>query len=104
MINMAGYSLKLIIVVALINLCFTSYGFGRDVSFSVNEEDNSEFSYLRNDVNSHIIDSSGLVGTHTSIDLDFNGNPYISYCDHSNGNLKLAKWDGSAWNTESMAN
>ena len=36
------------------------------------------------------IDSTGAVGAHTSIAININGNPIISYLDFSNANLKIA--------------
>ena len=43
------------------------------------------------------VDASESVGAATSIALDSYGNPHISYYDLKYGNLKYAKWTGSAW-------
>src|ERR1035437_8137053 len=43
------------------------------------------------------VDSSGDVGAYTSIKLDSNNRPYISYYDAANKTLKLAKWNWTAW-------
>jgi hypothetical protein len=37
------------------------------------------------------------VGRYTSIDLDSNEYPHISYTDLDNGCLKYARWNGSSW-------
>ena len=43
------------------------------------------------------VDASESVGAGTSIALDSYGNPHISYYDLKYGNLKYARWTGSAW-------
>lgn len=47
-----------------------------------------------------VVDSTGDVGRYTSITLDNDNNPCISYYDDTNGNLKFARWDGSEWIAE----
>jgi PKD repeat protein len=47
-----------------------------------------------------IVDSEDDVGICSTLDLDANGNPHISYCDWTSKNLKFAKWTGSTWNVE----
>ncbi|MHC4752651.1 MAG: hypothetical protein ACYTFW_22615, partial [Planctomycetota bacterium] len=42
------------------------------------------------------------VGRYTSIDLDSNEHPHISYTDLDNGCLKYARWNGSSWEVENV--
>ena len=48
------------------------------------------------------IDSNGFVGKETSIALDANDNPHISYVDSSNLALKYAAFNGSTWDIETI--
>ena len=48
------------------------------------------------------VDSDGKVGWGTSIALDTNGYPHISYFDPINDDLKYAKWTGSEWSLETV--
>jgi hypothetical protein len=54
------------------------------------------------------VDNSGDIcvfeyfGDTTSIALDSNNYPHISYCDFENYNLKYAFWDGNKWSTETV--
>ncbi|MBA3065311.1 carboxypeptidase regulatory-like domain-containing protein [bacterium] len=48
------------------------------------------------------VDSIGDVGYYTSIDLDSNGYPHISYFDDTNDDLKYAKYNGTSWDIETV--
>jgi hypothetical protein len=47
--------------------------------------------------NIETVDPTGRAGEGTSIALDSNNYPHISYYDDTNDNLKYAKWTGSIW-------
>ena len=48
------------------------------------------------------VDGGAFVGTYTSIALDSNDRPHISYYDNTNENLKYARWTGSNWVIETV--
>jgi hypothetical protein len=50
--------------------------------------------------NIEVIDSLGFVGWNPSIKLNGSGYPRMSYYHQGNGDLKYAKWTGSAWSLE----
>lgn len=47
-----------------------------------------------------LVDTTNVVGEYSSIALDANNLPRISYYDNTSGNLKYAAWNGSAWAVE----
>ena len=51
----------------------------------------------------HVVDSEGDVGMFTSLALDDNNYPLISYFDNTNDNLKLVAWNGTSWDIEIIA-
>ena len=48
------------------------------------------------------VDSDGTVGEYTSLALDAQDYPHISYFDASHLDMKYARWDGSAWQVETV--
>lgn len=48
------------------------------------------------------VDSNGTVGLHTSIEIDVQGNPCISYWDAANGDLKYASRRGATWTIQTV--
>ncbi|RLF40713.1 MAG: hypothetical protein DRN21_01600 [Thermoplasmata archaeon] len=65
---------------------------------------NKESMKLENDMfwSIETVDHEGFVGRYTSIALDSQEYPHISYCDAGNWDLKYAYWDGSEWKTETV--
>ncbi|UCD91881.1 MAG: PKD domain-containing protein [Methanobacteriota archaeon] len=57
---------------------------------------------LAGDWRIEIVDSPGNVGMYPYLALDSNDHPHISYHDHTNEDLKYARWDGSSWNLEAV--
>jgi alpha-tubulin suppressor-like RCC1 family protein len=51
-----------------------------------------------------IIDQEGSVGKFTSIALDSDDNPHISYIDETNQELKYAKFNGTGWEISEIYN
>jgi hypothetical protein len=52
--------------------------------------------------NIETVDSAANVGTFSSLALDSNNDPHISYRDSLNHDLKYAKWTGTNWSTETV--
>ncbi|MFX1263018.1 MAG: PKD domain-containing protein [Promethearchaeota archaeon] len=49
-----------------------------------------------------VVDSEGNVGSSSSLVLDSNDNPHISYSDGTNYDLKYARWTGIEWLIETV--
>ena len=96
------------------------YGwYGGGTSMALDRDDNPHISYLwvNWSTNDHdlryirwngtswiieTIDYMGSVGVTSSIALDSNDNPHISYYDGTNKDLKYAKWSGNYWAIETV--
>src|SRR5262245_49590822 len=46
------------------------------------------------------VDAAADVGEFSSLALDAQGRPRISYQDNTNGDLKFASWNGVSWKVE----
>ena len=49
-----------------------------------------------------VVDEGPGVGSYSSLALDSQNRPRISYYDHTNGDLEYAKWSGTQWYTETV--
>lgn len=50
----------------------------------------------------YTVDSADDVGGYSSVALDANGYPHISYLDSTNEALKYARWNGSGWDVQTV--
>lgn len=49
-----------------------------------------------------LVDGAANTGQYTSLALDNNGNPRISYYDSTNGDLRFAQFNGAVWTLETV--
>lgn len=81
-------------------------GFNGIVCVSYGDGTNTKLMYTTKDgptILTSVVDATGTGGLHTSLALDSNDEPHISYYDGApNYNLKYAFWDGSAWNVSTI--
>ena len=63
------------------------------VPMNVSAEEGSEWNFF-------VVDSSGTIGDYSSLELDSNEYPHISYRCYSYSSVNYAKWTGSEWATE----
>ncbi|GAF86726.1 unnamed protein product, partial [marine sediment metagenome] len=59
-------------------------------------------SALASEWNIYVVDSEGDVGLYTSVAVDAEGNPHMSYLNLTTCDLKYATWTGSEWFTETV--
>jgi len=52
--------------------------------------------------NLQTVDSTGVVGAHSSLALDSNNRAHIIYQDYTNQKLKYAHWTGSTWDIQTV--
>jgi len=73
-------------------------------SIPINIHFSGHIAGMNNNLNWSIetVDYKGKVGRFTSLALDSNDYPHISYFDLDNSALKYAYWDGSQWHTETV--
>ena len=66
------------------------------------DDDESKWNGQVNTDGPDTVDSTDVTGLYTSIALDADGNPHISYYDDTNNDLRYAYWNGSSWKTETV--
>ena len=94
---------------------------GRWVSLQIDSQGNPHISYFffldSNDVpvgdlkyatrsggvwTRQFVDTAGIVGEYTALELDTQANPHISYFDNTNQNLKYTRRSGGIWTAETV--